>query len=338
MITNLVMITIVIFLVATLVIKTSFREGEKHFFDKDNSNALRGFWCLIVVLVHVPELYQNRIQDMLGSFAYIGVTFFFMTSAYGLCLKYLKCEEQNMGFWKNRLPKLLVPCFVVNSFSLLVRIIEKEEIDMLMILKINDWVIWLLICYFFFWIDYKFIKSYKNLLVIALICMFSILIYFLKQEINRTTWCPEIMGFIWGIILYYKKDYFKKKMSNNWIIKLFVCLCISMITGCCYLKFKTIYFWGEYILKILLGFLIILFMLTFNVKINIGNKINKFLGEISFEVYLVHGVIFGTVASISPQIVSGIFIAVSLLFTVIIAYILHYIGKHILQRINKILN
>lgn len=76
MITNLVMITIVIFLVATLVIKTSFREGEKHFFDKDNSNALRGFWCLIVVLVHVPELYQNRIQDMLGSFAYIGVTFF----------------------------------------------------------------------------------------------------------------------------------------------------------------------------------------------------------------------------------------------------------------------
>ena len=52
------------------------------FMSKDDAVFLRGFWCVIVILVHIPAAYQNRVQDALGSFAYIGVTFFFMTSAY----------------------------------------------------------------------------------------------------------------------------------------------------------------------------------------------------------------------------------------------------------------
>lgn len=42
----------------------------------EDTTFLKGFWCIIVVLVHVPVAYQNRIQDILGSFAYVGVTFF----------------------------------------------------------------------------------------------------------------------------------------------------------------------------------------------------------------------------------------------------------------------
>ena len=61
------MMGIVCFLVAVLVVGTKKQE-DSHFFDKENTNALRGFWCLIVVLVHIPLLYQNRIQDMIGSF------------------------------------------------------------------------------------------------------------------------------------------------------------------------------------------------------------------------------------------------------------------------------
>lgn len=61
--------------------------NKNSFMSIEDTTFLRGFWCIIVVLVHVPEAYQNGIQDMLGSFAYIGVTFFFMTSAYGLIME-----------------------------------------------------------------------------------------------------------------------------------------------------------------------------------------------------------------------------------------------------------
>lgn len=60
MLSSLIMMGLVLFLVAVLVVGIQEQENN-HFFDKENTNALRGFWCLIVVLVHIPLLYQNRI-------------------------------------------------------------------------------------------------------------------------------------------------------------------------------------------------------------------------------------------------------------------------------------
>ena len=81
MITYAIMALIMLFLAFELLYKAEYMPEGNHLFDKQNSNAMRGFWCVIVILVHIPAAYQNRLQDMLGSFAYIGVTFFFMTSA-----------------------------------------------------------------------------------------------------------------------------------------------------------------------------------------------------------------------------------------------------------------
>ena len=64
-----------------LLYKSRLTEDTSHFFDLQNTAAMRGFWCIIVILVHIPAAYQNRLQDALGRFDYIGVTSFFMTSA-----------------------------------------------------------------------------------------------------------------------------------------------------------------------------------------------------------------------------------------------------------------
>ena len=84
MMTNLIMAGILLVLAALLLASAEYRPDGAHFFNRENSGVMRGFWCLIVVLVHIPAAYQNRAQDMLGSFAYVGVTFFFLTSACGL--------------------------------------------------------------------------------------------------------------------------------------------------------------------------------------------------------------------------------------------------------------
>jgi len=94
----------------------AYTSTNPHFFDLDNTKAMRGLWCIIVVMVHVPALYQNTVQDLVGSFAYIGVTFFFMTSSYGLSLQFRRNAQPNRSFWKKRLPTLLVPQLVTNLF------------------------------------------------------------------------------------------------------------------------------------------------------------------------------------------------------------------------------
>lgn len=78
-----------------------------------------------------------------------------MTSAYGLRLSIDKSSNKN--FWRRRLPKLLIPCLVVNILGIIANLIRGHEISIWSIISINDWVQWLLICYFIFWITYKFI-------------------------------------------------------------------------------------------------------------------------------------------------------------------------------------
>ena len=203
MITNSIMFFIALFLAGLLCVGIQRQGNCDSFFDIENSNALRGFWCLIVILVHIPSAYQNRIQDMLGSFAYIGVTFFFMTSAYGLNLQISKKPEKLNTFWRKRIPKLLIPCLLVNIVSVIVVLIEGSEFSLRSIIQINPWVVWLLICYCFFWISNKLSGrgDWSNVLVIA----FSSLVYGFRNQISGTTWCPEIIGFVWGQLLFIYK-------------------------------------------------------------------------------------------------------------------------------------
>ena len=67
-----------------------FDKNKITVFDVYDSRILKGAFCIIIILVHIPEVYQNKIQDLMGSFAYIGVTFFFMTSSYGMRLSMQK--------------------------------------------------------------------------------------------------------------------------------------------------------------------------------------------------------------------------------------------------------
>jgi len=55
-------------------------ENEKSFFTKEYTTALKGLAAIVVIFVHVPADYSNVLQDAIGSFGYVAVTFFFLVS------------------------------------------------------------------------------------------------------------------------------------------------------------------------------------------------------------------------------------------------------------------
>ena len=137
-------------------------DSEKNsFMSLEDSVFLRGFWCLIVILVHVPAAYQNRPQDMAGSFAYIGVTFFFMTSAFGLKYQMARKADYMNRFWQKRLPTLLIPALIANAFGVIVRGFANgwQKVTPMSFLNIDSWVQLLLLCYASFWVVYKFMPD-----------------------------------------------------------------------------------------------------------------------------------------------------------------------------------
>jgi peptidoglycan/LPS O-acetylase OafA/YrhL len=72
-------------------------------------------------------------------------------------------------------------------------------------------------------------------------------------------------------------------------------------------------------------------MLAMNVHIKIGNKVSRFLGNISYEIYLLHGIVFGLIGYMIPQINSGMFIVLGIVITIGISVIVHGMSKAILK-------
>lgn len=197
--TYIIMVCMVIFLTLTLFCGAELQPGNEHFFDKANTSAMRGFWSLIVVLVHTPLLYQNKIQDILGSFAYVGVTFFFMTSAFGLKLNVSKSMNSIKVFWKRRLLRLLVPNFLINTLAVTLEMVEKNSFDWKRLISIDGWVQWILICYLIFWIVYRFgLERYRDTVICGLIIIFSLVVYLLKKEFPVQHGVQRYMGLCGG--------------------------------------------------------------------------------------------------------------------------------------------
>ncbi len=339
MIDNAIMLGILAFLLFLLVFRAKYSsDGNESFFDLPNSKAMRGFWCLIVILVHIPQAYQNTIQDMIGSFAYIGVTFFFLTSAYGLSSGVSRKPQSIRRFWLARLPKLIVPNWMINIvFALLFFLICDEKRGLSELFYINDWVRWLLACYLAFWLAHYFkcCKKYCKIIVCILVFALSLTVYCLRNAgfVQLTTWCPEVIGFVWGIVLFDKYDAIKAFFARKWVLKTVLACLLAMLLGASYLKLKHVVFWGDYALKIALGLSILGFILLLNGKIKIGNKISCFLGDISFEVYLIHGAVFRLLEEICPNLGSGVFILASIVTTVFFATIIHSICAPLLRKL-----
>lgn len=334
MLTNLIMAGILLFLAGLLLAGAKFRPDGAHFFDRENSGAMRGFWCLIVVLVHVPAGYQNRLQDMLGSFAYVGVTFFFLTSAYGLRLAAEKRPESIRYFWRHRLPKLLVPCVLANAVRMAAYVAGGSRVSPWMLVRIGGWVRWLLVCYLIFWLCYRFLsEKYRDWAVCGLAAVFSLAVYGMKPD--TTTWCPEVLGFAWGILLGRWKNRFTGWTDKGWLAKNAGLCLLAGILGVGYLMGKGIPFWGDYVLKIVLGVAILGFVLGLNTKISMGNRVSRLLGTISYEVFLLHDVSFFVLEKAFPGLNSGVFILMSLLVTAALSLAVQRISARILDILFK---
>ena len=337
MLTNSLMIILLTVLTVICLWDSKYKCQKEKFFDIKCGQALRGIFCLIVVLVHVPLNYQNRIQDMIGSFAYVGVTYYFMISSYGLKYSFDKKTEYFKLFWLKRIPKLLIPIILINLLITLWGLLTGNyAFDIKSILYIDEWVRILILFYFAFWLIYKIPFAngrrgwcWQDLIICGFVLVCSLLDKLTPIKIT-SIWPTESIGFVWGIVLYDSIDFFQRYVNKKWLQKTSIMFVLAVVLGLIYLKFKSIYFWGDYCLKIILGEVLLILILCIMVRVDISNRINLFLGRISYEVYLLHGYIFSIVRNVGKDTFnSGIYIWISIIVTIILAFVVNVISNWI---------
>ena len=152
---------------------------------------------------------------------------------------------------------------------------------------------------------------------------------------DTTTWCPEVLGFAWGILLGRWKNRFTGWTDKGWLAKNAGLCLLAGILGVGYLMGKGIPFWGDYVLKIVLGMAILGLILGLNTKISIGNRVSRLLGAISYEVFLLHDVSFFMLEKVFPGLNSGVFILMSLLVTAALSLAVQRISARVLDILIK---
>ena len=113
----LLTLLLIAFIFIAVVWKAKPRVNGEGFFDKEYTNTLKGICSIVVIFVHIPEVYQNPLQDALGSFAYVCVTGFFMISAFGMQYSLNHNPKYLASFPVNRLTALLIPNIIINIIS-----------------------------------------------------------------------------------------------------------------------------------------------------------------------------------------------------------------------------
>ena len=313
---------LIIFLVIILYKAKIGKNINNSFFEKEQSKAIKGICCIIVFLVHVPKEYGNAIQDAIGSFGYICVTIFFLLSAYGLKYSINNKKDYLKHFLRNRILAIYIPFVIANTLWQLLGF--EDGIDILAIIGINSFsfIGELIIFYLLFYIIYKTIDNKKaDFIMIGATLVISIVSY-----IFQIGWFVECLGFAYGIILYNKENNINSFLETDYIKKILVEIVVSIILGILYIKLKNVII-INYILKILLGISIISLIICLLRKIKINNKILSFLGNISFEIYLLHDMIMQKLLGLN--VTSGLYIVISLTVIIVSASVMNYIDSKI---------
>lgn len=317
-------------------------EQTNDFFSKDYTTALKGLAAIVVIFVHVPGNKGNVLQDAIGSFAYVAVTFFFLVSAYGMQL----AAENNQGylssFWKNRLASLLIPMVLVNIACYIAKCLFSDTPELSMLIHLNNYVAVLLTYCLWFWVlemignHFGLKKRTIDIINISGVVLSSLVVYF---SATTSGWCFERIGLVWGLLLFRYFPAFLNWMRTNEKYKRIILLAVSLVLGVAYLKFKSVFFWGEYLLKIVLGIALLACLSLWSYRKNFGKRILLFLGGISYEIYLLHAFIM-ILLDEHFNISSGWFMIITIASTIIIAYLINIVARPLVSMVkrSKILN
>lgn len=299
---------------------------------------------------------KNLIRPGLDFFVPIGyffVAFFLICSGYGLYVSWKRKPDYLKGFFRRRVLPLILTFYVVEWMYLAVRLLLGEKMDATQILYYitgiqlanhNSWfVLALPIFYLMFWLCFRFLKSEGAAMtgVFTLILAYVLLGCSLNH-LDKDMWmCGEwwyntAIFFPLGLLFGKYKDAIVRGAKQCWLplMILSVFFGVLLYFGAELVQGNLSYYceWvkvpSERLLRRFMcvlsqngaALMFVVFMVLLGLKVKIGNGVLRFMGAITLEFYLVHGLfveLFGF--DFLEVIPSLVFIKNVALYTLVVA-------------------
>ena len=278
-------------------------ENRQAGISSDCSNCLKGFFAICVLIHHLYQhsglLNQTIIGGCLQAAGYLSVSCFFFLSGYGLYASYMsKGETYINAFFKRKIAPFYCLILFFTAIYSVKGILFGQTLSAGIILKSitfggtiigNGWYLQIqLFLYLFFLVTFRTVKDSRLCIFLIFVeCLLScICLYVLGYP---STWFEGVFAFPIGM-MWYENEH---RIAN-----------VNRKTSFCYYRgviYFTIFciaFVGSYlldnqvislILKMVSAVCFAVFVATATHLIHIENKITRWLGKYSMEIYLVQG-------------------------------------------------
>ncbi|SER54839.1 hypothetical protein SAMN04487884_10723 [Butyrivibrio fibrisolvens] len=289
------------------------------FWDADETNNIRGFFAVLIVLFHVPvsSIYYN----LLGctTFVFI-VTCFSMFASYGIAYK----TDKTNGDYKKNIPFRMFRIVI----ALIIVIIIKLLCGGSLYSGGMNWIYNLLFYYLVSFLLYSFLPlRFANVLLVVFSILYSVMGHFMTLPGG---WYEQSLGFGYGIILYYivKKEYAINKFVNS--ILVIICVFAILISGQLYIYVHDVSAVSHsmFVLRIIMTISeIVIFFIVSNYII-LNNRVFEELGKLSLFIYLIHGLAIDILSKYFKDGILIIFVEIaSVIAAILLRKLFFYIEK-----------
>ena len=329
------------------------RKTEDDYLSVECSTNLRGIAAIGIILHHMSErTTDGRFFGYMAMTGYLFVAFFFFMSGYGLLVQYQKKKEKYLdGFLKKRLLFIVVVYLCDVAFYTIVKTLMGYRFTFLEILKSifitgianNSWYMVVLILFYFsfyFVFKCKIINSVSKKIFYIFLIETIFLIFCLIIEANPM-WYLSNYGFVFGMLWAYYKEKIDGILESKYAIAL---ICVVIITA--FLNISPVLtdksfsadaaFWIRTLFRLVspVSLVALFFILVYKFKPSLF--VWKWLGGISLEIYLIHGMVYTYFRSDVVYIESDmLWTLLTIVISVALAYPIHLLNKQLAKLLKR---
>ena len=332
------------------ITKPSSSINSKDYLSLATSKSYRGLFAIVVIFHHLAQ--RTETGFFFHLFTQIGqpaVAFFFFLSGYGLQKSYItKSDKYREGFLLKRIPTVLIPYIIITAIYWLMHFFLghfyslNEIIHSFIIgrpISENSWfIVNILIFYVVFWLLMRICKKHYFMMILGGFIWYILHFIFCLKMKYGSYWYLSSHLLIIGMLYATYEQSIINLFKKNTLQKVFFLACIFSFLYIFSLKTElligTQVFANIFSISSVLIYLIIFVIstLAFFLKIHLGNKVLNFLGEISLELYISHGLFVIVLRSKFIFINNELIWSISVLAgTILFSYGLHILFQAILN-------
>ena len=339
---------IVILLLITLLIYLLPQNKED--LSVESTSGLRGFLALGIIFHHLSPLVKSG--EEFSNFSYMGtyiVSIFFFLSAYGLYVQNESRENYLDNFLVKRLSKIIVPFFIISLIYIFYRFVNGQLIDLNFFINLfkqgstiiyNGWFVDIIILmYIFFYISFKLFQNKFLSIVLNTIFITCYICLAIKLGYNFW-WYNSALAFAIGLIWAKNQNKIDRVLEKYYFIVIILVTVLLFVSHKYDILLKYLHLEDSYSYALAANLdniiFTIYFIIVFLKKINFSNVYLTLIGRISFELYMIHGLVISMLGKIfvSSRVNDVLFTLFVLIVSLIFAWIINKIINVIIQKVS----